>query len=231
MYANGIVILLMVAANISIFQTVLNSTASPGAQIVGALMRNSSALILWMIGPLCGFIAIAAPCFRLRITSLQMGYLNMFSSVTFLIVIVHHGFSASNSAYILSSPGGLQDHIADYLHSLTIADDMENAISTAVVSEKITSVSSVVAIQSVVLSSSSIDYIALFLISRSISYIFWLIIPTCMCIVICFYAFRYSKYCEEVAFRWAELRDEGLSAYQSLIAYRHSPRGKSIRVP
>ncbi len=101
MYVNGCAIFLMVFLNMLILNCFLKSSF-PGVQIVGALMRNSSALILWLLGPITGCVVIISPKVRGYTLLLQMSYLNVLCSFAFLIVIVYHGYSATIDVYTLS---------------------------------------------------------------------------------------------------------------------------------
>jgi hypothetical protein len=139
MYANGSLILLITFLNMFIVSSLLHSS-SPGAQIVGALMKNSSALILWLVGPLAGFIVMVSPKVNGHVGMVQMGYVNVLCSIAFLIVIVYHGYSATNDVYILSRIDRSHHDVSEQLVRLPLICKVANTAEVESVLGKLSNI-------------------------------------------------------------------------------------------
>jgi hypothetical protein len=99
MSVSAFIIAAMTTANIFYMLFTIQGSA-PLAQMAGALMRNSGALILWLIGTVAAGVMVFAPTIKHPISGVQMANLSLFCSLVFAIVVIYHGYTAANDAFL-----------------------------------------------------------------------------------------------------------------------------------
>jgi len=104
MTVSGAIIAAMTIANI-LFLVYTSISGSPILNVVSALMRNSSSIILWIIGGWAAVICAVTPIVRHPVGLLQMAYLNLFVCVAFALIVIRYGYTATNDAYIMEEKG------------------------------------------------------------------------------------------------------------------------------
>ena len=102
MAAGGVVVWSMVALNVTYMIVTMQQGGSAFfTMIAGSLMRNSSAYILWLVGFMVGLIGILTSTIKHPIGLKQMAYLNLLATGVFCAIIVYHGYTAAQDAYIM----------------------------------------------------------------------------------------------------------------------------------
>ena len=104
MAIGGVIIWGMAGLNVAyMIVTMQQGGSSFFTMVAGALMRNSSAYILWLIGFVVGLIGVLVPTVKHPLGLRQMAYLNLLACAVFCAIILYHGYTAAQDAYLMDA--------------------------------------------------------------------------------------------------------------------------------
>ena len=110
MFINGFLILFMMLSSYFILAYLLAEERNVVAVIVGSNMKISSAYIMWFTGVIASIVSIVCPLALHPYGRRQFAYLNLVTTVVFLLAVAHHGWSAAHMAAV-DLPSMVQKHL------------------------------------------------------------------------------------------------------------------------